>query len=188
LGHRAQPDVDQLDRIAVRSVSVGALVLGAETVVECTQGRRVEAIGPKWQPKLERLPSVAEIQRALEPIAGRVIVFAAELGANGAIQRLEGRFELVRVQVTSDAQNRPTDVMGQVGTEQAKRTEQARPARDDHPPDAELAGDQRGVDRPVSTVGDQREASRVSATLGRHGLYHPNHVRDREPMDTEGGL
>ena len=55
------------------------------------------------------------------------------------------------------------------GDEAAERAEEARVARHDHVGDPELPGEEEGLGRAGSAVGDQREVARIDAASGHQG-------------------
>ena len=78
---------------------------------------------------------------------------------------------------------RVDEILAQVGDQAAQRIGEARPRRDQHLGDAELARQRHRVQRPGAAEGEQREVARIEAARQRHHADGAGHVRVAEPDD-----
>ena len=81
-----------------------------------------------------------------------------------------------------------TEMVLEVGLEQADRAEHAGRRRDEHGADPEPGGHLGGEQRPVAAERDEAELARVAAALDRDGADRTRHPRAAEQVDAVGRL
>ena len=174
--HR-QPDVDE-DDLAVGVAVAVALQVGLLEALDQLGRVGCRRAGDR---QLEGLSGVAHLVDDLGGGAGRVPSAVSISSATSAA---------IRSALRSCARehHRAGGVAAALRGAEAERREDAAGARAEHPPDAELAGDRRGVHRAGAAEGQQREAARVDAALDGDHAQRPDHLLVGDPDDPLGGL
>src|SRR5882672_1394810 len=185
---RGQAQVDDLDRVALGLVAVGALVLLVERLGEAAERVEADGGGSQGDTELEGLPLVLEIRAALDLHAVRAVALRAQQGLRLPLERGERLHQITRLEAGERPEKGPHEVMLHLRLEQPERAPHPGRGRHEHPRDLERAGHLCREERPVAAEGDQGELLRIAPALDGDGADGARHARAAEQVDAVRGL
>src|SRR5215472_11876962 len=184
---RGQPQIDDLDGIALGLVAVGALVLLAKGLGE--PGDRVRAARARAERyrELIGLPLVLEVGAPLDLHIAPVALGAQER-LRLTLQRGEGGGEVARIEAGRRPQEGAHEVVLHLGLEETEGAPHAGSGGHEDGGDLERPRHLRGEERAVAAEGDEGELLRIAAALDGDGAHRPRHPRASQEVDAVGGL
>src|SRR5215469_3592684 len=184
---RGQPQIDDLDGIALGLVAVGALMLLAKGLGEPGNRVRATRAGAERYRELIGLSLVLEVGAPLDLHMAPVALGTQER-LHLALQRGEGGGEIAWVEVGQRPQEGAHEVVLHLGLEETEGAPHAGSGGHEDGGDLERPRHLRGEERAVAAEGDEGELLRIAAALDGDGAHRPRHPRASQEIDAVGGL